>query len=498
MTRATNHVEIEMALDASEEATVVKMSSMRPADWDQSLTDVENSARLIRLHGDRLRNVSEWGTWIVWDGAKWLTDRHRVAVFQLAKDVSADLFIEAAANPAFANSISGWAKRSATRTQIAAMVELARGIHGVPINAADLDADPWLLGVANGYINLRDGTFHKPDPDKLMTMQAPVTYDPDAEAPRWDQALAEWFPDPEVRDYVQRLSGHALAGDPLGDHIFVIHFGDGRNGKGTFMRGHKHVLGDYYVTPDKSLLIRTRHEQHATVKASLFRKRLAVSSETEQHQRLNEAQVKNYTGRDPINARRIREDEWEFEPTHSLWLQTNSLPEISGSDHGIWSRIKVVPWTETFDSQGDPNLDTTLAAEAAGILNWMIEGCLRWQNEGLDEPEAVTAATLDYRATEDVLTKFATETGLQFARGLTVIDADLKKRLAEWTAGELIEPPGAKQTNSWMKANGCRDTRQNQPQQDGKTAKRKTWHGAGFTRPTGHDPETPETLATTR
>jgi putative DNA primase/helicase len=489
------------------------MTGRLVADWDPDddpatdigsasshlrLNDTDNSTRLIDLHGDRLRFVTKWGAWIVWDGTRWIVDRNRVAITELAKDVSRVLYREASEtrDPDTAKKLGRWADQSATRGRISSMIELARGIDGVAISHDELDADPWLFGVTNGYIDLRKGTYHPPDPDKLMTMQASVAYDPGAEAPRWEQALREWFPDEEVRRFVQRLSGHALSGDPRSDHIFVIHHGDGRNGKGTFMRAHKHVLGPYYVTPDKSLLVQKRHEQHPTVKARLYGARLAVASETEHRERLNEAQVKNLTGRDPINARRMREDEWEFEPTHSFWLQTNYLPEISGSDTGIWSRIKVVPWTETFTNGGDGDLDVTLAGEVSGILNWMIAGCLDWQAEGLSDPDAVIRATLDYRATEDVLTRFATDTGIQFARSHTVVDAELKARIGQWATDEGVDKPDAKKINTWMKANGCREGRENYTKDDGKTSKRKIWKGARFQRPNDASSERSETVTT--
>lgn len=360
------------------------------------------------------------------------------------------------------------------------MVELARGIDGVAISHTELDAHPWLLAVLNGYVDLRSGKFHKPDQKKLMTMQASVTYDPQASAPRWDKALGEWFPDADVREYVQRLSGHALSGDSLGDHIFVIHYGGGRNGKGTFMRAHKHVLGAYYVTPDKSLLIQKRHDQHATVKARLFRTRLAVASETDQREHLNEAQVKNLTGGDPINARRMRQDEWEFEPTHSLWLQTNYLPEISGSDTGIWSRIRVVPWTETFSNQIDEDLDDILAKEAPGILNWMIEGCLKWQSDGLEGPASIVAATAGYREAEDVLTHYARKSGMTFAGELGVGDAELKHAIAQWAKSEGCANPSPKRVNDWMKSHGAREDRQRIVLADGSTSRPKVWFGVYF------------------
>jgi len=180
-----------------------------------------------------------------------------------------------------------------------------------------------------------------------------------------------------------------------------------------------------------------------------------------------------------------------------MWLQTNYLPEITGSDNGMWSRIRVVPFTETFTGRGDPELDTTLAGESAGILNWMIEGCLQWQRIGLKEPETVVRATLDYRNSEDVLTRFATDTGLQFAKNTTLIDAELKAAITQWAAEEGVDKPNAKKTNAWMKANGCRESRENYTRNDGKTSKRKIWKGAALQRPGASPSESAETQANT-
>src|SRR5439155_11202182 len=183
-----------------------------------------------------------------------------------------------------------------------------------------------------------------------------------------------WFPDAEVRAYVHRLAGAALVGAQF-DHLFVIHYGGGGYGKGTFTRHLQAVLGPYAVEVHLSLLVEQRHSEHDTVKADLFRRRLAVAVETERRVKLAEASVKNLTGGDRIRARRMREDPWAFDPTHALWLQTNHLPEISGRDDGIWRRVRVVKWEASFKRTQDPTLDPTLDAEASGILRWLVEGC---------------------------------------------------------------------------------------------------------------------------
>ena len=228
-------------------------------------------------------------------------------------------------------------------------------------------------------------------------------------------------------------------------------------------------------------LVEQKHSQHDTVKAELFRARLAVAAETQKRVRLDEASVKNLTGGDRITARRMREDLWEFDPTHSLWLQTNHLPEISGRDRGIWSRIRVVKWESTFEgADQDLGLDDTLTREGPGILRWLVEGCLEWQKHGLAEPEAVIRATLAYRQSEDVFSRFMADSGLVFESGLRIQAGRLQELLSEWAQEEGTDPP-RKDVGDWLRENGARKT---QPKgvkgPDGKTRRPKFWVGIGF------------------
>jgi putative DNA primase/helicase len=152
----------------------------------------------------------------------------------------------------------------------------------------------------------------------------------------------------------------------------------------------------------------------------------------------------------------------------------------------------------TFGGQIDRDLDNTLTNEGPGILNWLIEGCLDWQTYGLREPEAVIRATLDYRATEDVLTHFAQDTGLVFGAGHSVVDSSLKERIRQWAFDSGVEGPSVKRINAWMKANGCAEGRQNYAKDDGTTSKRKVWKGVRFTAPDGANEQQPAPSPGTR
>jgi putative DNA primase/helicase len=326
-----------------------------------------------------------------------------------------------------------------------------------------LDADPWALGIENGWINLKDGTFNQPDPGKLMTMQAPVTFVPEATAPRWEQGLAEWLPDPEVRSYFQRLVGEAVVGT-VRDHLLVLIYGGGGNGKGTAIGTLAKTLGRYFVVPDKSLLISSKKDGHPTAKASLFRARLAVAAETDRGSKLSEEQVKELTGGDRLGARRMYEDFWEFQPTHSLWLQTNHLPEVGGTDEGIWRRIRVLLWPNQFDGdKEDTALPETLATELPGILNWIIQGALDWQTHGLQEPESVRSESAAYRDAEDVVARFLEAAGYTAQPGARVKSKVLMDDWADWTSKELDKKRAGRELARRLRDLGYKKTNSRPP-----------------------------------
>lgn len=463
-----------------------KIKDAEPDDYTPAPTKIErhdtaNAERLARLHGSRIRYVPVWNEWLVWTGTHWHRDTRAVRIAELAKDVGRALIALAAEidDHTERGKALAWANQSLGAGRIRSMIELARGIDGIPIDHEQLDANPWLLGVQNGVVDLRTGQFRQAHPDDLMTMQCPVEWDDTAECPRWEAALAEWFPNPDTRAYVHRLVGQALVGLQR-DHLFVIHYGTGGNGKGTFIRALQHVLGPYAVTPELGLLTQTKWGPHDTATSTLFRARLAVATETERRVKLAEASIKNLTGGDRITARRLYENPWAFTPTHSLWLVTNYKPEISGRDAGIWRRIRVVPWVTSFARGGDKQLDEKLQAEAAGILRWAVAGALEWQRHGLDEPPEVIKATADYRTAEDVLGRFAADNGITFGPDLTIGKVEISDLFSQWCQSEGVRLPATVLRDWLADENGCREDREDEKTPDGKRRRRRIWRGVGI------------------
>ena len=120
--------------------------------------------------------------------------------------------------------------------------------------------------------------------------------------------------------------------------------------------------------------------------------------------------MKQITGGDPIAARFLHKEFFEFVPVLKLWLSTNHRPVISGTDHAIWRRILLVPFTVTIPPEKrDRRLEAVLAAEAPGILNWLLRGCAEWRERGLAPPDKVRAATDQYRKDMDRVGLFLEE-----------------------------------------------------------------------------------------
>jgi putative DNA primase/helicase len=143
--------------------------------------------------------------------------------------------------------------------------------------------------------------------------------------------------------------------------LLIFAHGAGANEKSTMLGTLRKLAADYGVQLDPAVLTAGQHDQHPTGLTDLRGARLVTTVETEANRRLAEALVKQLTGGDPIRARRMRGDYFEFWPTHTIWLAGNHLPAIRGTDLGIWRRAALVPFDVTFEGERqDPELRPVL------------------------------------------------------------------------------------------------------------------------------------------
>ncbi len=376
------------------------------------LTDLGNAERLAQRYGDNIRYVAEWGRFLVWDGKRWVMDsEEHLRIKHLAKQTVRTIYGEAekAEQDTERKAIANHAKASESNNRIRGMVDSLKSEPFVAVQVKQLDGDPYLLNVNNGTLNLRTGELQAHKRADLITKIAPVDYHEDATAPTFEAFLREILPSEPVQGFMQRVIGYSLNGTTEEHKLPILH-GAGANGKGTLLNTILAVVGDYGMQAANELLM-ARRNSHTTDLTDLFGKRFVINQETEQGQRLNESLVKQMTGGDRIRARRMRENNWEFQATHTLMLATNHKPVIRGTDNAIWRRLRLVPFTvEIPEHEQDHKLPEKLMAELPGILAWAVRGHMEWQQNGLGEPQEVTRATGDYRSDMDTLSGFIGDT----------------------------------------------------------------------------------------
>lgn len=403
-------------------------------------TDDANADLLLGLHGDDILYCTDWEKWLIWDGTHWSIDT-RLDIERLAADVPKYLRGKASENtdkrakllakmailqnefplPDEYGKLQIRQKALQDKAEwllkLSAKLELTgkRGCmltatrHKVVTVTTELNKWAFLLNASNGTVNLANGELQEHNREDRLTHQVGISFDQSATCPTWLAFLGSIFnEDAELIEFLRRAIGYSLTGD-VREQIMMICHGCGSNGKSVFLNILKKLLGGLSLQAAPDLLMADNQRRHPTEQADLYGKRLVVCQETGEGRRFNETLVKQLTGGDAITARRMYEDNWTFNPTWKIWLSTNHKPEIRGTDHAIWRRVRLIPFNVTFHDPGkgdpvkDPRMEEKLTDELPGILAWAVRGALSWQAEGIPAPQAVMAATDAYRAAQDTL-----------------------------------------------------------------------------------------------
>jgi putative DNA primase/helicase len=442
------------------------------------LTDRGNALRLIKRYGKDLHCIYRWKKWLVWDGSRWVVDEGN-RVEALAKEVITQLYLEAKAiidrlarllddsgeiaesarkireqHINTATATLKWALKSESAQALAGMLKHARSERGIAITPDELDANPWLLNVANGSIDLQTGMLHPNQREDLCTKRLDIAYDPKATCPQWLAFLWRIIGGPKPHDegletalqeryeraerlvkFLQRDVGYSLTG-VIREQVLFFMYGGGDNGKSTFSETLAALLGEYYQKTPKELLMQKDRRDMGGPSPEIARLcgvRLVIASEVGEHHRLNEAQVKDLTGDDTLTARGLYEAFFQFRPTHKLWMYGNHKPAVQGTDDAIWKRPKLIPFTEKVSpsEQISDFRERYLIPELSGILRWAVQGCLDWQKDGLQVPDEVNAATAAYRREMDAIAAFLEEHCLM-GNSYTAKASDLYSTYTQW------------------------------------------------------------------
>jgi len=415
-----------------------------PSDW--GLTDLGNADRLVGAYADMMRYCPQTKRWYIWDGRKWAEDWGRVYEFAKAtvrgmKDVPE---VDVPPEKLVAHAI-----RSESEWSLRAMVALARTDARVAVMPEVMDSDQWAFNCANGVVNLRTGKLEAQRADGVMhTKCSPIEYKPGALCARWEAFLAQTFcGNAAMVRYVQKAVGYSLTGSTREQVVFFC-YGVGNNGKSTLLEAVRGIMGDYAANTNSSTFMQKSSGAIRNDIARLKNRRFVTATEVAQGKHLDEVVIKQLTGEDMTTARFLYSEEIEFRPAFKIWMAGNHKPAVSGTDHAIWRRMRLLPFEHVVGrEQRDPELAAKLRAEAEGILAWAVRGAMLWQLEGLGMPEVVAAATLKYREEMDGIGFFIVEKCVMHPV-LTADETGLYNVYCQWATASG-EAPMAK--DAWWK-----------------------------------------------
>lgn len=379
--------------------------------WSAPKTELGNALRLLFLYGDRIRHVHEWG-FLVYDGRRWLRDNvgamERFAKGTIWEMLRACDTITVGDKKEIA-SLREHAFKSQSAGQIRSMIALAASEPNVASRISDFDQHPWFFNCRNGVIDLTTGQLLPHDPKLNFTQVSQVEYDANALCPRWNTFVLEVCRgNQDLVDYIHRAVGYTLTGYTDEQVLFFL-FGDGANGKSTFLEVIRALLGEYSVHLPFEAFLHSRNGRPESHLAPLPGKRFVTASEAGEGRSWNEELLKTVTGGDTIRGEYKYKDSFEFRPVAKIWVAANDRPMVHGANNGIWRRFHPVPFHADFKGRGDPNLLATLKAELPGILAWAVRGARRWREVGLQPPAIITEALEEYKTDNDVLSRFIAE-----------------------------------------------------------------------------------------
>lgn len=426
--------------------TVDKPGDDKKSDKWYSYDDTGLAERFMAKYGSIARYDTTNRKYMYFDGIKWNVDND-FTVEHMLNDVVAhikdeplhvtDDMDEDAAQEAFAK----FNKRSRNNAgKTAAMNEIRKLIPAVP---DDFDTQLNVLNTPSGYTDLANGDIHETNSENMFAKVTKAEYSPTASAPMWQAFLDDIFlGDKDMIHFIQKAVGYSLLGTVEQAIVMILHgvgdAGNGSNGKSVFMEALRYALGDYAVTISPDTLMAKKYGMDnlaLTDLANMKGARMVITSETESGVRLSEATVKRLTGGEPINAKRMYAEPFSFLPTGVVWMTTNNKPIVRGTDNGIWRRLVFVPFeAKITGDKVDVKLGDKLKTEAAGILNWAIEGALEYQTDRKlmqNAPEKVTKTHNEYRSEMDTVQGFLDDVA-EFGPGYSCTTKEINLAYNDW------------------------------------------------------------------
>lgn len=414
-------------------------------DKNYDMTDTGNAHRLYDKFGQIIRYSYNRKRWYFWTGKMWMLDESG-EIKKMADEICEDIKREAwgLQDDELQDRMLKFARKTASSSGKEAMIRECQHLYDIPASPDMFDGYTDYLNCQNGIINLRNGELMPHDSSFMMSKICNAEFDTSFNKPkRWLKFLDDITGgNKDLQDYIQKCVGYSISGSNAEQCSYFL-YGMGNNGKSTFLDTISDLLGSYAsnAQPD-TLMLQSKFSGGANSDiARLKSARFVTSEEPTEGVRLNEGLLKQLTGGSRVTCRFLYGDEFEYTPEFKIWIATNHKPVIRGTDVGIWRRIKLIPFEVNIPkNKVDKNLKFKLRQEFSQILAWAVEGCMKWQKEGIQEPNCVVDATQEYKQEMDLIGGFVNECiEIDYTCGERIMATDIFSMYCKW----------AKENNEW-------------------------------------------------
>lgn len=338
---------------------------------------------LLAVEGTR----DEWATW---NGERWVFRQTGQLTAEFERAVSHPLQRAAERTPED-EGLAKWANTCSNTARMIAGIRHAHNLAQTPerdqsVALDEFDREPELLGVANGVLDLSGpAPILRPRTRGLLVLKSTrCEYDPDATHPALDEYLDRFLPEPDLREFVQRLLGYAALRDGNPERLMVWFRGPTSTGKSTLVEWTHQALGSDYSTSTDPSIFREKREAGATTElAQALDKRFLALSEFGSSSSLHVSIIKRLTGWESIEARRAHHDTTVMRlPGFTPVVATNDVPRVDDPDGAFRRRLVVVP----FRHQAPPDASKSRVNDAetyAAVLAWLVRGYMSYKRDGV-------------------------------------------------------------------------------------------------------------------
>lgn len=305
-----------------------------------------------------------------------------------------------------------------------------------------------LINLDNGTLEIMPNGEIKQlrfNPDNFMLYCLPYEYNHDSKTPLFTKYLNRVLPDKDSQNVLQELLGSIFIKSINLEKIGIL-YGSGANGKSVLLKIITALLGENNIS-QMDLKSLTTDTNAANNRAQLMGKLLNFAPEINGKGEQAHDLIKRMASGEAIQVKMLYKDTITITDYAKLIFNANVLPSDVEHSHGFFRRFLIVEFGETIsDEEKDPELaNKIIANELPGVLNWIIEGTKRLQQNKRFSPCKKSDEILkQYRTDSDVVAMLIEERSYTHSNNIPKLLADIYKELENFARCSGYKTPSIK------------------------------------------------------